>query len=376
MDIVRALVQTGHCDPMAETGYGSTFFHLYQGPADAYRWMLHQDDSPLQLEHYSLSGRTPVTAQAEQCNSSSPELLQMLLSLGADPQAGVGTVHLWYTPLHFAAKRSFMPRWIVLDQSGADEKSCQACSLTFSSRGYTGIIGLDLNEICYKRHRGPVHEDTFKLRHKGSWHTCPRLKRWRENWCLYITLLIRSGCDVHAQAPDGATPLDQLVKYGRMQELKLWLETLANLGFNMHDYGRREQELHTADYVVAHAGPWDGRLGPFDMRRIRFRYGKTTNDLKIWAELVPLWGWLQQEPYSLADFFRLGEDRLLDDRESAIPDDERRAQEISQAVYSWILVWLKVRTAVMESIASPRMTLALLSCCLAVYAGLYSWLWI
>lgn len=352
---------------MAETQHGATFFHVYGGPAAVYHWMLHQDYFPVDLSHSTVRGVNALTVQAANKEFSSPDLLKFLLDAGADPKTDVDQ----QTPLHYAVQRRSIPDWVFPDTFNLDNDSCSECRVALKSKGFMGISGLDLYAISQKRRCGPVSSRTLLSYHGRGMRTCPRIKGFQDNWCRYIKLLIESGCDVHAQVPlTDWTPLGLLVRYGHMQELRLWLKTLRELQLNMHEYGRKEQALHPAGYILAHCGLFNSRRCMLHMRRVRFHYGKTTADLTVTAETFINWMRLfELLPFSLDEFFAFRDTTTspVHVPDPALLDAEQRAHEISQILHSWVLTCLRAKNMMWRLVHQCRMGLQVVFGCLVLY---------
>ena len=241
---MRVLVEHGNIDPMSKMSMGRTVLHVCSGPPEAFKYLLERQDK-FQVDTHELmeTGCDVLEHQVFSMIAFPTEIIRVLFDMEPNPE-NLATRHI-NVPV------------------GPHQK---APSL---SSGWTLLHALLYKLLQQYNRSGPL--DTEPL----------------ERGFRFISDLINAGADIHAQSRAGTTALDEILDFDHVttnawipdfktgsiirQEMSLftesvpvklyerdrqalllmWLSLIRRKGFSLHEYARKEEELHPGGILLA-----------------------------------------------------------------------------------------------------------------------------
>lgn len=358
---------------MAKIPQGETFFHMWRGPKAPYQYMLQQEHFVVDVEDRNILGQTALTKMTSFPIIYSRGLLGPLLDVTPSLSVRNHSDHQGFTPLHLALKREISTSLLdltELERNGElSDLSCDDCSLISEmNSSYEAASAREFElcaERCYKKH-AEFWPHMFLMTWSPEWHRCPRMSHYEEMWRSDIKQLLQSGADVHAVAHSGQTPLDCVIGFGRGLELRLWIKTLVELEFDLHEYGRRETTMRSFRLVrhLLRESEKSGR--PYYRCAPMFQYGKSRQDLKVWTQYIYDWeADFDHDSYTLNDFYALASNTIAVEvvvtQQPALCDDQEEVEEIAQAVLVWVMKCLRAKRRLLHLIRRTGLSDCLLT---------------
>ncbi|CAG8961500.1 hypothetical protein HYFRA_00013850 [Hymenoscyphus fraxineus] len=136
------------------------------------------------------------------------------------------------------------------------------------------------------------------------WCTKPGVDDEAAGWqSLY---LLRNGASPHSEnGQSRMTPLDAFLRgctANSIHHASKWVSVVAKSGLDLHEYARKEQELHSSGHFLNTA--WDDDLRKWVPTNFRvvFQYGSESTDLMIWIEDYDALGWFGGGKWDMAIF--------------------------------------------------------------------------
>jgi hypothetical protein len=360
MDTMRALVQLGQIDPMLSSRFNRIATADYDGPPEAYRWLIQQDAVSVDPNQVLANGH-PLIFQFLRHETLPRYKIQTLLEAGADVhyiQCNKGKKYR-QTPLTMALENNVVDEWLdILKASSFDLKAYALREQhifpdgLWVSRWYTD------EERVMKFELGPKSDD-LKVWWEYPNSNFPPLHlailHWLKSRDLSSTYpfevpervsaeirnLVASGADVHQVCDSGETPLD-IILAGKSAHVPDWIEELFGLLVghqNRRKFCEEEQRLHA------------GRLHPRTRYPIVFEYGETSKDAWVWChypDTTPLHELLntrsKMRPWrkkAIASRIRSGDDLHAQDGNGMTVLDIALSNEQSE-------VWLEILSSLVD----------------------------